>query len=773
MHSFVIRVVLMWLALALAACGGGSAGTSSSAGSPGTGSADAPAGAASDPAGAASDPVVSRTGVVVSVSNGAPVIALSSSLRSFTLPYAASYRAAQGSVWAMVYNQAADELVIGGYVLPGNAPGLLGLDPTTLAARWSIATTSFPDVIALSADGSTAFVGLCAEYKIAQLDLVTRSIVHSFAPDPGKQTCAGDIQVRPGTRTTIAATLVNYAGLADTSFGTVMFRDGVLLPAGATTYGGSVPAQVQGAYKLAFLDASRLVAYAVMTSDSQLQWYGVSDQGLTYDTYASIGGFSAWGRSLEAVAGTLTFSGGHVSDQNTVLRRQIMRGCISIEGYVVHAPDSATVYCAGSVPPMQRQHLKDVEFQVDQWSLSGERVLRRVRINLRGLIPATTITSPTIEVLDVKVLPGGQIVVLLIDSILQRPTLVSLNTSDLVDVVAPSIQYQHKEEAGVTVDWFDLPTDSLTFNPSLDRLYGVVTGAYGPRGSSLVEIDAVSKRVLRFLLLDHEPRRMTLSKDGRFAYVASDFQIDQIDLQTWTRGWTWYSDDGGIYSLDGRPAHSEELAVLTASKVQWASRGTTVASAKRPTGGYGGDVFFRTADTLAEFVPSIIAGTPTYALSDASSSLTVGPQSSMLTGFGGFSFASNAGLAYSMVGEAVDLSSLTDYANAPPVMTYFNDMSVGGYTIRYPSGDGSGGLSVDHFAALTKDRYLIARSFAAGVMFDVNDGLTRSSRFVIADPFNLDSAPTSSLSPIDSRRAALGSVAGGAMGVGATYILGF
>lgn len=769
--SYWLRVALVWVTVMLTACGGGGGGTSPSGTTGSSGVTDS--GNTGTPPPPSAPPA--STDITVSVSSGAPVIALSSSLRTFSLPYAASYQAAQGSVWTMVYNRAADELVIGGNVLEGGAPGVMGLDPLTLNVRWSIATTSFPDVVAVSADGSTAFVGLCDEYKIAQLDLASKSVVRSFEPDPGKQTCAGDIQVRPATRTTIAVTLVNYVG-APKSFGTVMFRDGALLPSAAKTYGGTLPIRVEGPYKLAFLDASRLVAYATFTSDSQLQWYDVNDQGITYNTHRSIGGYSAWGEAFEAFADTLVFSRGFVAPASNAAAPQLMRGCLSMEGFVTHAPDSATIYCAGTVPQRQRQRLKDVEFQVDQWSLSGQRVLRRARVNLHGVIPDTTVVSPSIEVLDVKVLPGGQIIVALIDSVLQVPTLVSLRTSDLVDVVAPTIQYQHKEASGVTVDWFDLPTDGLTFNPARNRLYGLVPGAYGPQGSSLVEIDMISKRVQRFLLLDREQRRMTLSKDGRYAYVASDHHIDQIDLQTWSRGWTWTSDDGGIFSLDSRPSRPEELAVLTQSKVHWVARGTTVASTERTASIdiYSGDVFFRTADSLAEFVPSLTAATPTYTLSDANATLTSTPATFMLSSFGANSFAANAGLAYSMQGEAVDLLTLTDYANAPAMTAYVNDFSVGGYTTHYPGGgDGSGGLTVDHFAALTRDRYLIARTFNAGVMFDVNDGLTRSLRFVIADPYNLESPPIATLAPIDASHAAFSQVAGGGMGVGATYILGF
>jgi hypothetical protein len=169
-----------------------------------------------------------------------------------------------------------------------------------------------------------------------------------------------------------------------------------------------------------------------------------------------------------------------------------------------------------------------------------------------------------------------------------------------------------------------------------------------------------------------------------------------------------------------------------------------------------------------------MAATPTYSLSDASSTLTATPATTMLSSFGGHSFGSNAGLAYGNNGEVVDLNTLTNYPNAPAVTAYINDFTAGGYTTHYPGGaDGSGGLTVDHFAALTRDRYLIARTFNAGVMFDINDGLSLNMRFVIADPYNLESPPIAKLAPIDANHAAFSQVSGGAMGIGATYILGF
>lgn len=56
--------------------------------------------------------------------------------------------------------------------------------------------------------------------------------------------------------------------------------------------------------------------------------------------------------------------------------------------------------------------------------------------------------------------------------------------------------------------------------------------------------------------------------------------------------------------------------------------------------------------------------------------------------------------------------------------------------------------------------------------FDSN-AINSRVRFVIADPYNLESPPIATLAPIDASHAAFSQVAGGGMGVGATYILGF
>lgn len=267
---------------------------------------------------------------------GTSILSVPDALPAYNGTYIGTYRSLISSILATAYNTTAGELIVAGNVLKDGSPGIQGLDPTTFAVRWSLATPSAGDVIAVSDDGSKAFVGQCPQKSIAQINLLAHTIDSVFQiGSPSQNICAGDIQVQPGSPMVIAVTQIAQGTLAPRSVGTAMFNNGVPLPNAVNEMNSSFYVSEGWTYtssvKLRFFGPNTLVGYSDYTTTPQVQRYAVSAAGITL---TGIQLADTWGENLSTYNDNLVFGFGVTMSAADLSGIKYFRQCSSGVGGV-------------------------------------------------------------------------------------------------------------------------------------------------------------------------------------------------------------------------------------------------------------------------------------------------------------------------------------------------------------------------------------------------------------------------------------------------------
>jgi len=665
---------------------------------------------------------------------------------SYSGSYVGSYYAVSNDIYAVTYNSAADELIVAGNILDQGAPGIQGLDPTTFAVKWSLPTPSIGDVLAVSDDGSKAYVGLCEQMSVAQIDLGTHSIdsVFSISPSPNNL-CAGDIAVRPGYPSVIAVTQMVQGVLAPRSFGTAMFNNGAPLPnavndgnnmffmTGSEVYTGSATIQ--------FLDSNNLIGYSSLTTDIQIQRYSTSGSGLTL---TEVQRANSIGDYFSIHNGQLYFNTGNVSSATDLSGNKVFTHCQTQDPafYSVAIPDPTRpeILCATSVPYEQRLNPRDIELELTSWALHGERATRRTHLNLHDVIQIPgSIATAEVYLKKMLALPNGRVILHISDFQSYRFLLVSIDSADIATVSAPPISYGHLEQSGTTIDQVDLPVTATAYDPNANRVYGLVSGSYGPNGSSLAALDYSSKQVIGFVPLDYEPTMLSISSDGQYAYVSDGLSnIQQIDLNSLTLGWSWDATDCCISSMTLRPGYPQQLVADSDKTIHFINGGIEASSFADPHHNYPGTALFTDSNRIIEFLPSI-ASSNVNIYNIASSNLVSNGQFDIgfSSGGGAYRDFTGSGFVYNDAGEVADQNTLAKSNVAPPMLYYSMDTSAN-MSVTFPNGNlgGSCGCSIlTAFTPLSSTRFLAARQQMLGAaMFDVMTGNQLSGRLIITDP---------------------------------------
>lgn len=553
------------LALVLVGCGGGGGGDSGggSAGSTGGNVGGTTGGAPTGPASGASSPT--------SGANTTDYV-LPRTVTTARGGYAAGYRARELGAYAVAFNAVSGDLIVVGDVLPSGQPGIVGLDPVSLDTRWSMPTPVRGEVLAVSDDGRTLFVGMCARYGIAQIDLASKVEDQFLAVgSPTRQMCATGLSVRPHHPKQVAVALTGFGGLVPTPGGIVMFDDGRQLPHHTSTPNGfvwSVPGRgFTDSARLQFQSENVLVGKTDYIDPGQMHVYDVDDLGVTVARVDDWIGTGATDFHLSN--GRVFFNDGSVvSVANPVDQPYRLRNCrwSPMSSTFTGVTASGHAICINSVPQPQRLDPRQVEIDVAIVSLDGERTLRRSRLDLRRIITIPGIATAEIDVVDVLGLPDGTIELLVNDFQSSRLLVISLSESELAATVSPALATGRVERDGVAVGWMDLPLLAQAFDAARQRFVGVTPGSWGSLGSALVVVDPATLHITGSVLLNREPRDLALSEDGQFAYVMDDGGIQQIHLDTLALGWSWKAS-GVVSAMAVRPGTSRQLAVTAAGQL--------------------------------------------------------------------------------------------------------------------------------------------------------------------------------------------------------------
>jgi hypothetical protein len=487
-------------------------------------------------------------------------------LLSTNLAQAQVVRTVGLKAWRIVYDPVTNRLFASLASDSGHADSIAVINPATAAVERFVPVGSQPNRLALSDDGRYLYVGLEGPGAIRRVEVGAGG---QLTPGPefpvgksasGSTLRPGEIAVLPGNPHSIAVWRGDGEGVA-------VYDDGVMRPSVGECYNCA---------SLAFNDTpERLYGINSESTAATLSRFVVGPTGVTrVDETAQF--FSAAFAGIR-YAGGLLFSGGGVADPETLET-------------VAHLPISYTaavdmtrqvVY--GMVSPAQGSYLAAVDLQSGRrlWMtpltnqfyatlvLCGEN--RFAYNNVTGEIVLVDVTGTYPLTVAVAGTGGG--------TISSMPDVVECGTSDIriaqpepcqtllaagrtvtltaaADARSRFVGWDEPECAGGSVTatgprictarfeqsqrfpalQVPITTNEVAYSSLTGKVYATVPGADPIRGNSLIEIDPATGAPDRAVWVGSEPNHVTITDDGRYAYVGLDGAgaLRRVELTTLT-----------------------------------------------------------------------------------------------------------------------------------------------------------------------------------------------------------------------------------------------
>lgn len=410
------------------------------------------------------------------------------------------YAASQNRIFASVPSRAGEK---------GNSIAVI--DPTTLSIESIIPVGSEPNVLGLSRDGNTLYVGLDGVGAIRKVDLVAKTAGIQFPIGSGDfgTMYANDIAVAPGSPEMIAVSR-RYQGVSPSHAGVAVFDSGVQR---ATTTPGHT-----GANRIEFGDsASMLYGYNNETTEYGFRRMKVDASGVSViDTTERL--VSGFDKDIVYDAGLIYGSDGHVIDPGS----PAIFGMLSAKSIISIAPDSAS----GRV-----------------YVLTGDTPARILAFNSTTMVPVGSLSTTQ---------SGGW-------------------NRDLVRCGPAAFAFVTREDGRVVIvngavtpppaieNINKLPANHLVYDAGRQKIYASVPSRAGQRGNSITIIDPATSTIETSVFIGSEPNAMAMSKDGKYLYVALDGAgaIRRFDLGSRTPGPQFSLSIADFYG----PTLAEDIAV--------------------------------------------------------------------------------------------------------------------------------------------------------------------------------------------------------------------
>lgn len=211
----------------------------------------------------------------------------------------------------VAYDASRDVVLV---TVPSTQPSLgnelVELDPETGDIGRHVFVGSEPGPIAITDDGTTAYVGMRGANTIARIDLGTFTVSSTFST--GADSFFGarfveDLAAAPGRNDVVAASLMK-PGFSPRHAGVWVFDDGVLLPDETPDH--------TGANRIEFADASTLYGYNNETTSFEFWKIGVDAGGATV-AKAGPSPITGFGVDIEYSGGLVYSTSGKVIDPAT------------------------------------------------------------------------------------------------------------------------------------------------------------------------------------------------------------------------------------------------------------------------------------------------------------------------------------------------------------------------------------------------------------------------------------------------------------------------
>jgi sugar lactone lactonase YvrE len=361
---------------------------------------------------------------------------------------------------------------------PSLGNDLVELNPRTGALLRSLYVGSTPNRLAVSDDGTTAYVALEGANAIVRVDLLTFTITQRFPTGTDMYfgpVFAYELQVAPGRSDVVVATLT-MRGISPPQWGTYAFEDGVARPLHTATYPHRGPME--------FVFANETTMYG--SDDYAFYTLTLSDDGVTMATPADV----LSGQHLKMAGELVATSAGRLLDPAgpTTVRN------FGVSGLFVPEPSRDRITYAHSSWPdpvtMSQYRLSDGTLLAER-QFPGVSGARELVATANGYAVATT---SALVLLGPDVVPGN----------VTLPPAPRSMVNSLGEIVVP-VHGRH-----------------LVYDAALSRLYVTVGNNGTPLANSLVAIEPLTGAILGVLPLLSDPDALAVSDDGSTLYVGLD-----------------------------------------------------------------------------------------------------------------------------------------------------------------------------------------------------------------------------------------------------------
>jgi hypothetical protein len=433
----------------------------------------------------------------------------------------------------MAYDAVHDQLIT--TVADAAGPTLEGLDPITLATRWTLQAPALASRISISDDGSTAYFALPYAATVWQVDLGSRAAVRSIqAGDLSQHEGPLSLATRPGHPGTVAVSIGRPDLITQHFLRTSVYDDGVMRPKSTGEDGEYFTPDTLA--EIVFTDADHVVGYDTQTTGCGLTRLALQPDGLQpilrtrpFGIYAE-----CFGDGLVFTAGRLITSSGREVDANTFayLRGWPSVGAVGggfldqftgtwvrISSGLNTGPDAVPV--DGRVFASPRVSVEEIEPQ--------RYTLRR------SVLTQEPFELQSFAVTDGMATSGSRIAFTVFDPWTGNIAVHSVDLSTVPTFGHASFATSTASGTGVTGISLQMPGVAMASDPARHRLVVALDGGIGPDGNSLAVVDPDTGLVEKIIPLPDRPNDLKVSSTGSIAYVSHINAIstfDRVDLVT-------------------------------------------------------------------------------------------------------------------------------------------------------------------------------------------------------------------------------------------------
>jgi Ca2+-binding RTX toxin-like protein len=422
---------------------------------------------------------------------------------------------------------------------------LVEIDPATGSLGRNVYVGSRPSNVAVSDDGSVAYVGFDGANAIAKVDLATFTVSQTFSTGHdsyGATRVAADLDVPPGRSDVVVAALQHSVAISPPGEGVFAYKDGVLLPH-AVYYSDD---------RVAFVDSTTAYSTEAGGTPGYLSKLTFDDNGLTRvwnkQAASSIG-------DLVATAGSMVTPDGDLIDPVTpaVVRSFAAHGPVAPNGAddTVSFVDGTTFtqFAMSTGAPIQSRDFAELANATQLvGSATGFAVVTNAGLELVG--PSVTSDAVTI--------PSGP----------------SSNLDDLA------------------LHFVSVRANDMVFVSARHELYASVAASDLNYGGKLVAINASTGEVEDALNLGGSPHALAASDDGSTLYVSLDSQreVARVDLDSFSE--VQHFGIGTEYGIPGY--YANDIAVMPGTT-------DTIAVAREYNGSHRGNALVKNGVVLPSF----------------------------------------------------------------------------------------------------------------------------------------------------------------------------